>query len=80
METRTQIGSLALIAAVGMTFTSIGADLGGMQSWAQATAPPFVGSAMVHIGAAVAAYIAGQNLKSSNLLLPPSARKPKVRW
>lgn len=75
MQARTLGGSMAIIAAFGMTFGLLGGEIGGLTSWAQASAPAFVGKVLVHIGAVVAAYVAGQMLPSSNKLLPPGDRK-----
>lgn len=75
MQTRTLGGSVALIAAVGMTLGSVGGEMAGVVSWAAILAPAFVGKLFVHIGAAVAAYVAGQLIPSAQRLLPPSDRK-----
>ena len=74
MQGRTLGGSIALLAAAGMTLGSIGGEVSNMTSWAQAVTPAFVGSMFIHIAAAVSAYVAGQLIPSSQRLV--NTRKP----
>ena len=75
MQTRTIGGSLALVAAVGMTLGAIGGEMAGVVTWADIFAPGFVGKTLVHIGAAVAAYVAGQLIPTTDKLLTQADRK-----
>jgi hypothetical protein len=58
------IGWVTAVAALGMLFTSVGQEISGLPSWAQALLPAFVGKVFMHVGAVVAAFVAGQYIPS----------------
>lgn len=58
--TRTTTGRVALLAAIGMTAGLLGAEISQLQTWAPVLQPGFVGKALVHVAAVIAAYVGGQ--------------------
>jgi hypothetical protein len=63
-QTHAVIGWAAVIAAVGMLLGSIGQEVAALPSWAQAVLPAFVGKILIHVGAVVGAFVAGQYMPS----------------
>lgn len=59
MTSRTS-GWFVFLAAVGMMAGLIGAEVVEFEDWTQATEPRFVGTAFVHLGTVVAAFVAGR--------------------
>ena len=53
-------GWLIFAAALGMMLSLISVDVNELTSWHDATTPSFVGTAMAHFGAVIAAFVGGK--------------------
>jgi hypothetical protein len=52
-------GIVVIVAAVGMTFGLLGAEITSLEGWEAATTPSFVGKAFIHISTVIASAIGG---------------------
>lgn len=66
---RSSMGWVLLIAAVGMAFGLLGAEISQLPDWRPVLQPAFVGKALAHLATVIAAYVSGQ--------LVPTAAKLK---
>lgn len=58
--TSTVGGWIVFAAAIGMMMTLLSGEVVGLQTWAAALTPAFVGKAMAHVGVVIAAFIGGK--------------------
>jgi len=58
--TKTTTGWVILVAAVGMMFGLMSVDIMTLKQWSEATTPTFVGTAIGHIAAVIAAFVGGK--------------------
>lgn len=54
------------IAALGMMAAAIGSEVSGLESWAEASTPAFMGKALVHLGAVIGAFVGGKMIPTSS--------------
>ena len=57
---KTTAGWLLLVAAVGMMLSLLSVDIITLKEWSMATTPTFVGTAIGHVAAVIAAFIGGK--------------------
>jgi hypothetical protein len=53
-------GLIIFIGALGMMATLMAGDISELRSWDDLKTPLFVGGALAHFGAVIAAYVGGQ--------------------
>lgn len=53
-------GYILFIAALGVMFTLLSADLADLSNWDEVYSPRFVASAFSHIGTVIAAFVGGR--------------------
>ncbi len=69
--TKTSAGWIIFVAAIGMMMSMIAVDIVGLKEWGQVYTPTFVGTAMGHVAATIAAFVGGK--------LIPEDREPGMQ-
>lgn len=69
---RAILGNLVLLSALAMMSGLVGSEIGAFKSWAEATAPQFVGKLLLHSSTVIGAYVGGR-------LIPHPQPKPDRR-
>lgn len=57
---KTTTGWIIGVAALGAMLTLMSADIMNLDTWAAAKTPAFIGEALAHVGAVIAAFIGGK--------------------
>lgn len=78
MDQRKFSGIVFVVAAILTAILALGQDVSAMKDWAEASTPGFVGALLMHLASTILAFIGGQQLPTSDRLLPPSARKSQA--
>lgn len=60
-------GWILIVAGVGLMCGLMAVDVSQLASWGQATTPTFIGGAMAHLSAVIAAAVGGKLLPSDPL-------------
>lgn len=63
--TKTTGGWIIFAAAIGMMMSMVAIDVVGLKDWPSATTPLFVGTAMGHVAATIAAFVGGKLIPES---------------
>lgn len=71
MVSKTTVGWMLFVAAMGMMFSLIAVDISALNNWGEALKPVFVGTFIGHIGATITAFVGGK--------LIPEERDPNAR-
>jgi hypothetical protein len=74
---KTTTGWVIFVAAFGMMLGMVAVDVASLKSWSEATTPTFVGSALGHIAATVAAFVGGKLIPEAREGLFTRAGDPK---
>lgn len=61
-------GVIAVLAAVGLVLASVGSEIRELMDWAEVVRPSFIGSIIMHIAAAIGAFVGGQMLPTMDAL------------
>lgn len=64
-DQQTTTGWIIFIAALGMMCGMLAVDIAGLQEWADATTPTFVGTMIGHASAVIAAFVGGKIIPES---------------
>lgn len=67
--TRTTTGAIVFVAAIGTLVGLLGKEIAELHSWTQATSPAFIGGALMHVGAVIGAFVAGQVIPTTTSLV-----------
>lgn len=62
--TQTHTGWLVFAASLGMMASLIAPEISALESWGVVVTPAFMGKALAHFGAVVAAFVAGKIIPS----------------
>lgn len=57
---KTTVGWITFTAAIGMMLSLLSVDIITLKEWSSATTPAFVGTAIGHVAATIAAFIGGR--------------------
>ena len=62
--TNTHTGWIIFVAALGMMASLLAPEISALESWSVVVTPAFMGKALAHFGAVVAAFVAGKIIPS----------------
>ena len=75
---KTTAGWVVFVAAFGTMLGMLAVDIASLKEWSQATTPLFVGTAVGHIAAVIAAFVGGKVIPEDRGPLPMThANDPK---
>lgn len=57
---KTNAGWIIFVASVGMMLGMVAIDITSLKEWSEMTTPAFVGTAVGHIAATIAAFVGGK--------------------
>jgi hypothetical protein len=58
--TKTTTGNIIFIAALGAVLGLLGNEVKELQDWGQSVTPSFIGTALMHLGTVIGAYVGGR--------------------
>jgi hypothetical protein len=63
--TKTTTGNIIFVAALGAVLGLLGNEVKGLQDWGQSITPSFIGTALMHLGTVIGAYVGGRLIPTS---------------